>query len=107
MEPQLQIRREKCLAYHFTEQPLVAFVGNSLSEISASFVIINNLKYSLETPIKAVDTCFKVFHALNAEYPQEVEAVWTFIQQYIFDIKTPHDKKYISVSTLISDLGRL
>lgn len=48
-------------------------------------------KFALETPTKAVNTCFKLYHALNAQYQQEVDIVWTFIQQYVYELKTLQD----------------
>lgn len=32
-----------------TEQPVVAIIGDSLFEIEASFVVVNNIKYALDT----------------------------------------------------------
>lgn len=55
--------------------------------------------------MKAVELCFKVFHALNANYPYEAEAAWSFIQKSIFNIKTKFDKNFTSVNSLISDIA--
>lgn len=57
--------------------------------------------------MKAIDVCFKAFHALNAEYPTEAEHVWMFIQTYIYGINTATDKHFVSVSKLISDLSHM
>lgn len=85
-----------------TAQPIPITVG--LDDITA-YVSINEILYKVETPLKAVDLCFKVFHAINANYPYEVEACWMFIQKFFFDIKTKFDKNYTSVNALISDIN--
>lgn len=69
-----------------------------------SFVIINDTKYKLETPLKAVDICFKSFFTLNYKYPLEGEQIWTFIQKYFYEIDTNSDKCFPQVNTLINDL---
>jgi len=60
-------------------QPYVAIVGK-LEEINTSlsyYTVINDIiYYKLETPIKALDICFKSFHSFNLEYPQVAEQVW-------------------------------
>ncbi|KAL5239025.1 hypothetical protein ACI65C_006435 [Semiaphis heraclei] len=58
-----------------TVQPYVVIVGN-LEEINSTisyYTVINDIHYKLETPIKALDICFKSFHSFNLEYPQEAE----------------------------------
>lgn len=89
-----------------TAQPLAVVIGQ-LEEISEAFVCVDNIKYKVSTPLKAIDTCFKIIIALNAEYPRECDPVWTFIQKYIYEITTEGDRSYVCVSTLISDLKRL
>ncbi|CAI6372305.1 unnamed protein product [Macrosiphum euphorbiae] len=89
-----------------TVQPYVAIVGN-LEEINNTisyYTVINDIYYKLETPIKALDICFKSFHSFNLEYPQEAEQVWWFIQDYFFKINNNLKKKIISVQSLIKDL---
>lgn len=59
-----------------TVQPYVVVIGDidGLDPIHAL--------YLLETPIKAVDVCFKAFHSLNLEYPVESNQVWCFIEHF-------------------------
>ncbi|XP_016663981.2 uncharacterized protein LOC107885069, partial [Acyrthosiphon pisum] len=56
-----------------------------------------------ETPLKAVDICFKSFFALNLSYPTECDHVWEFVQKFFYDINTNHDKQYQSVDNTIND----
>lgn len=107
LEPELERRRQKYSSYGLTEQPLPVIVGPSIRNIHSCFVVVNMTMYSVETPVKAIDTCFKIIHALNAKYPLEAETTWTFLQKYVYDINTPYDKPYVSVNTLISEINRL
>lgn len=45
------------------------------------------LNTKINTIIKAVDICFKVFHIFNVEYSLESYNFWLFIQKYYFKIK--------------------
>jgi hypothetical protein len=91
---------------NLTVQPYIAIVGNieDASSVLNYYTIIDNIYYKLETPIKALDICFKSFNALNLNYPPEAEQVWWFIQDYFFEIANVHKKKFVAVQTLIKDL---
>jgi len=61
---------KKAVSFGLTVQPYILIVGSIFEEINSeekiqSFLIINNNNYKLETPLKAVDTCFKSFFTLN------------------------------------------
>jgi len=89
-----------------TVQPYTVIVGDVDGlEPLHSYVIINNTQYLLETPIKAIDICFKAFHSLNLEYPLQSCQVWCFIEQYFFGIVNPiKGKQFLSIQTLVKDL---
>ncbi|XP_043479151.1 uncharacterized protein LOC122510795 isoform X1 [Leptopilina heterotoma] len=88
-------------------QPFIILVGPTLSEISASYVQINGVRYLLRTPIKALDVCFKSHFALDAAYLTPCKAVFYFIQNYFFDIYLKGDEKIQRVSAVISSLRGL
>lgn len=102
----LQQRSELYRINTRTAQPIPVIVGN-FQNIIASYVCFDDVRYRLENPIRCVDTCFKIIHALNASYPFEVEPCWTFLQKYIYQINTKSDKNYVSVATLMSDLNSI
>jgi len=84
-------------------------VGSIFEEINSkeriqNFLVINSTKYKFETPLKAVDTCFKPFFTLNYKYPVEGEQVWGFIQKCFFEIITDTDKCFSQMDTIINDL---
>lgn len=93
---------ERALHWGLSLQPYVVIVDST--EV---FCVINNTYFKLETPIKAVDLCFKSFFTLNVQYPTESEQVWLFIQHYFYEIKLKSDKNILSVKTFINDLIHL
>lgn len=88
-------------------QPTLIFVGPTLSNISASYVQIDAVRYELRNPLKALDTCFKAFHALDAAYQTECQAVWFFIQKYFYDLFLKEDINIPRVTSIISSLKGL
>lgn len=97
--------KEKYVKLGLTLQPMVIVVGPKINEISQYFAIVDDTFYELHSIVSAVDCCFKVIHALNAEYPTECLPIWTFIQKAFYKIKTNYDTEYVTVNSLISDLG--
>lgn len=93
---------ENALKFGLTLQPYIVIVGST--EI---FTVVNNIYFKLETPLKALDICFKTFFSLNIHYPAESEQVWFFIQKYFYDIHLKSDKNILSVQALISDLSNI
>jgi len=73
--------------------------GSTLLDITASYVQVDNVKYEFRTPLKAVDTCFKIFYTLDAAYQKEYQAIffiqkyffWVFIQKYFYDLHLKED----------------
>jgi len=70
---------DKALTCCSTVQPYVVIVGDVASQDATyHYAIINNTHYQLETAVKAIDVCFKLYHVLNLEYPPEAEQIWYF-----------------------------
>lgn len=91
---------EKAFSLGLTVQPYIVIVDNTIS-----YTVVNDLLFKLETPIKALDICFKAFHTLNLEYPKEAEQVWHFISEYFFGI-TDFKHKFIGIKSLVNDLSK-
>ena len=96
-------RKKKYLDNGLQSQPS-AFICGSIDKIQSSFILINDIQYNFETPLKAVDCCFKSFFALNASYTTESAHVWTFLETYVYKITTKKQKIAKSIHALISDL---
>ncbi|KAL5236828.1 hypothetical protein ACI65C_004238 [Semiaphis heraclei] len=104
---------DKSIQFGTTLQPYVIIVGHCVDAYQEdhtpieSYTVINNTYYKLETPLKALDVCFKSYYSLNLQYPIEVQHIWTFVQQYFYEIHDKNDKNFPSVKTLINDLNHL
>lgn len=105
IEETISRRKAKFQELGLTLQPFIIVVGPSLIQISARYVILNNLRYEMPSIVKSVDACFKIIFILNAEYSAESTHIWQFIQKYIFTLSTKHDKIFTTVRALATDLG--
>ena len=71
-------------------------------------LIINEVTYiTTSNYVEAFDELFKVFFALNAEYPAESIHAWSFIQQFVYGIVSSRDMTYNSVTSLQCDIEQL
>jgi len=104
---QIKIHREWLANRGLSLQPMLVFVGSTLSDITASYVQVDNVKYEFCTPLKAVDTCFKAFHALDAAYQEECQAIWLFIQKYFYDLHLKEDNNIPRVTSILNSLKGL
>ncbi|KAL4136250.1 hypothetical protein QTP88_007801 [Uroleucon formosanum] len=93
---------EKAVQYSTTLQPYIIIVDNT-----DIYAVINIIYYKLETPLKALDICYKSYFALSLHYPQESEQIWLFIQNYFFDTTLKSDKHVLFVKTFINDLNNI
>ncbi|XP_051168699.1 uncharacterized protein LOC127286345 [Leptopilina boulardi] len=94
-------KRKIYLEENINFQPYPVLCG-SLDKIHSSFVIINDVEYLIDTPLKAIDICFKAFFALNTNYPLESKGCWVFLQKFVFNI--PIEREDSAVNKLITQL---
>lgn len=88
-------------------KPMIFIIGNSLDEISASFVAVNDVLYKFDSVIQAVDLCFKMMHSMGQQYPGKSKHIWIFLEKTCFQIESENIEEYIAVNSLISDLRNL
>lgn len=91
-------------------QPYVIFVGTTRWNIQASYIIIDDVIYHLNSVVKCMDVCFKSFHALSAGYPKEANHLWHVFHLFLFEI--PHDPNLegdvpMSTATFLDKLNDL
>lgn len=84
-------------------QPCVLIVG-SLFDCKEVLVYFDSIKYKLFSVLKAFDTCFKIFHVFNVEYPDASTDVWLFIQTFFYNINTKYDKSCAIIKQLSSEI---
>lgn len=83
-------RKDEYLSHGATVQPSIFIVGENLHNIEQYFVLVDNIFYTVNNIVKAVDVCFKIFQALHCEYPLACETVWQFIQKGFYKITTSY-----------------
>jgi len=66
IQPTLNLRREKYAKYGLNLGVQAVIVGASVDFIKHSYVIINEIFYEVETPLKAIDIAFKSMYALDS-----------------------------------------
>jgi len=86
---------------------MLVFVGSTLSDIIANYVQVDNVRYEFRTPLKAVDTCFKAFHGLDAAYQEKCQAIWLFIQKYFYDLHLKEDNNIPRITSILNSLRGL
>jgi len=109
LEVQLRARETKLIQYGCTFQPLVAIIGPELTCIKQSFVVLGIKKYyEVDTPLKAVDICFKIFHVLHIQYPPECAQLWQFLQRAAYEMprNRRYDPHYSGVEVLLREFSQ-
>lgn len=102
---QIQLRIDNAYKKKEKVQPFICVVGADFYGIKNFYVYYFNTYYKFSNIIRALDTCFKIFHVFNLKYPIQSCLVWTFIQKCMYDIHNEGDIKSSSLSSLISDLS--
>ncbi|KAF2890398.1 hypothetical protein ILUMI_15775 [Ignelater luminosus] len=102
LNKKIEKRQTKCEQFKIPVQPIPIVVGPYGH--CQCFVSVDDVLYGVENPIKAIDVCFKIYHALNAKYPADAEPSWLFLQKAIYKIFTSQDPKFSSVDILIADI---
>ena len=90
-------KRKKCITHGLTLQPSVYVIPNK-----SSYIRFDNISWRFSTLRKALDICFKTYQVLNLSYQYENVNTWTFIQIYLYGIKTKYDIKTPSLTTFIN-----
>ncbi|VEN53849.1 unnamed protein product [Callosobruchus maculatus] len=101
----LERRLAKLEAHKLHLQPFGAAVGANLEDIDNYYIVISkDIVYKCDTSIWCLELLFKLFHALNLEYPPECKNLWVSIQELVFDMPAGSGKNS-STAVVISDIG--
>lgn len=84
---------------NITVQPYAIIVGRTLREIQNFFVCIDEVLYSADSTLQALDTCFKVFHVFHVNYPIFRDYLWLILQRGIYNINTKWDSTFSNTVT--------
>lgn len=101
---ELEKRNKKLAELGSSIHPVPIFVGQDFNNLSC-FVEIDNTSYRVQSPIEAIDSCFKIYKALGTRYPVPSERAWLFLQRHVFGIKTTADNVVPDLLTVATALG--
>lgn len=88
-------------------QPFLVFVGpKSNPEGILAYIRVNEILYFLKDVVSALDTTFKIFFALEAKYPAECGHVWTYLQNYVYEIYTGQDVRSSGIEVFASEVSQ-
>lgn len=96
------IKKAKIL--NVSVQPYIIVVGPTISEITHSYVSINNVLYNAASTLDAFDICFKSYHVFHVKYPVFSEHLWMLFQKSLYKFTTKWDKIIPHVEYLIDYL---
>ncbi|XP_034951260.1 uncharacterized protein [Chelonus insularis] len=87
--------------YGLKVQPYIIGQGATLESVSNFYVIVDKVRYQFDSPLKALDICFKIFFACHAEYPPQSRQIWFFLQLALYKFTTPYDTKYPHLARIL------
>lgn len=97
-------RRKTLAELKLTLQPWIVYVGNFLTPTKV-FIIVDDIIYTVDSIVTAVDITFKIFYSTHAEYTAHCFNIWLFIQLGFYNLKTKFDGKFNTiVNALLKDL---
>lgn len=99
-------RTDELLAEKRKLQPFIIVIGANLFTLQEFYIFYFGTHYKVNSFLKAIDVCFKLFFVLNQRFPPECELLWLFIQQFIFEIKLKTDATNAKLLTVIADLRK-
>lgn len=85
-------------------QPIICCVGSTRFDIEATYVYYADIFYKTDNIVIGLDICFKLFHVLDLEYPDECKNVWMFLQDFIYDIPLKDSDKNTTLATILTDI---
>jgi len=77
-------------------------VGEDISKVADIYVYFDDVKYSFNSFLRAVDILFKIFYVFHLSFPIESLMFWNFIESNFFEIKS--NNSFSKVHVLIEYL---
>ena len=67
-------------------------VAGPLLKIQLVYVVVEDQKYEDDSCLSGLDLAFRIFYALDCEYPKASYLLWQFIQRAGYSIKVNGEK---------------
>lgn len=91
---------------NFNEKPVQACVVGNLNERPYSIIRVFNTKYHFGSPREAMNIAFRIFSALDLEFPFESSMMWVFLRKFIFRIEDENGAKvHPQIETMINEFN--
>lgn len=87
-------------------EPYLIVVGQTLSTVTVTYLIIDKIQFMFRSVLKAFDILFKTFFALDLKYPAQAEHIYILIQKGIFGISTINDKPLPYIEDILKYLAQ-
>ncbi|KAJ8909351.1 hypothetical protein NQ315_014971 [Exocentrus adspersus] len=84
LDSNLLKRKVKLDLYNLPMQPVGVGIGDIEKGIEYFYLVINQIKYKVNSSIRCLELLYKAIHALNLEYPPECQQIWLVVQELIF-----------------------
>lgn len=99
----IQNAKEFCISKNIKLQPYIIYINNNEAQFC---VVYDNIYYSFDNFLVALDICFKIFFVFKLTYPKQSEKFWLFIQKKLYDITTKYDNLTPDLIDLICQIDK-
>ncbi|KAK3918404.1 ATP synthase subunit 4, mitochondrial, partial [Frankliniella fusca] len=89
--------KSNCAKVGTPQQPFPVIVGPKENEITECFVVVDDIKYSLDSLLLAFDCAFMVYQVVNCNYPVQASYSWLFVQLALYKLSAKYDARIPSV----------
>ena len=101
--PEINRLKNKLSVVKKTLQPFPIVVGSDFGNITDSYVYLDNFYYRVDSPLRAIDVCFKAYYAHHAFYPHQSLHPWLFLQKAVYGLVTPWDPQVPCVESTVKE----
>lgn len=91
--------RWKCEACQVSVNPVILAIGQDIKSVHQFYVHFDKFSYRFDNFLEAFTVCFKMYSVLNLQFLRPSESMWSFVEQYFFEI--PDGGNYVR-STVLS-----
>jgi hypothetical protein len=106
IDQEIEETRECCKNHNVSLQPFIIVVG-PLENPTCYYIVVAEVRYLFPAQtlfIEVLDTCYKIFFALQAQFPPVCKDIWIFIQRQIYGMPLGKVNCPAQVSVLMSSL---
>lgn len=88
-------------------QPYIVAVGHTLKEIVNYCIILDTVRWEFDSPLKAFQVLFQIYHVMFSEYSFDSKHIMYVIQRDLFEFETKYDKFGTDVRCRLAKLHEL